>query len=69
MSADSIVTPVDPEDEKDQLGLLRAELVRSVEFANHALNRMAGAELREIAINMGINPDDFDAREGDEDDE
>jgi superfamily II DNA or RNA helicase len=66
---DAIVTPVDPENEKDQLGLLRAELVRSVEFANHALNRMAGAELREIAINMGINPDDFDSREGDEDDE
>lgn len=66
---DAIVTPVDPEDEKDQLGLLRAELVRSVEFANHALNRMAGAELREIAINMGIDPDDFDDREGDEDDE
>lgn len=66
---DAIVTPVDPEDEKDQLGLLRAELVRSVEFANHALNRMAGADLREIAINMGINPDDFDEREGDEDDE
>ncbi|MFA6122996.1 MAG: DEAD/DEAH box helicase family protein [Sphingomonas sp.] len=66
---DAIVTPVDPEDEKDQLGLLRAELVRSVEFANHALNRMAGAELREIAINMGIDPDDFDVREGDEDDE
>lgn len=66
---DAIVTPVDPEDEKDQLGLLRAELVRSVEFANHALNRMAGAELREIAINMGIDPDGFDEREGDEDDE
>jgi hypothetical protein len=66
---DAIVTPVDPEDEKDQLGLLRAELVRSVEFANHALNRMAGAELREIAISMGIDPDDFDVRAGDEDDE
>lgn len=66
---DAIVTPVDADDEKDQLGLLRAELVRSVEFANHALNRTAGAELREIAINMGIDPDDFDAREGDEDDE
>ena len=69
MIHDAIVTPVDPEDEKDQLGLLRAELVRSVEFANHALNRMAAAELREIAINMGIDPDDFDEREGDEDDE
>lgn len=66
---DAIVTPVDPEDEKEQLGLLRAELVRSVEFAKHALNRTAAAELREIAINMGIDPDDFDEREGTEDDE
>lgn len=66
---DAIVIPVDAETEKDQLGLLRAELIRSVEFANHALNRMAGAELREIAIRMGIDPDDFDVREGDEDDE
>lgn len=66
---DAIVTPVDPENEKDQLGLLRAELVRAVEFANHALNRMAAAELREIAIKMGINPDDFDEREGEEEDD
>lgn len=66
---DVIVTPVDAEEEKDQLGLLRAELIRSIEFASHALNRMAGAELRDIARNMGINPDDFDVREGDEDDE
>lgn len=66
---DAIVTPVDAEDEKDQLGLLRAELVRSIEFAKHALNQMAAAELRDIAINMGIDPDEFDAREGDEEDE
>lgn len=66
---DAIVIPVDPEDEKDQLGLLRAELVRSVEFANHALNQMASAELRAIAISMGIDPDDFDTGEGNEDDE
>jgi superfamily II DNA or RNA helicase len=66
---DAIVTPVDAEDEKDQIGLLRSELIRSVEFANHALNRTAGAELREIAINMGIDPDDFDEREGEEEDD
>jgi superfamily II DNA or RNA helicase len=66
---DAIVTPVDAEDEKDQIGLLRSELIRSVEFANHALNRTAGAELREIAIKMGIDPDDFDEREGEEEDD
>lgn len=66
---DAIVVPVDAEDEKEQLGLLRAELVRSVEFANHAVNRMAAAELREIAISMNIDPDSFDPTEGEEDNE
>lgn len=66
---DAIVVPVNAEDEKEQLGLLRAELARSVEFANHALNRTAAAELREIAVSMGIDPDSFDATEGEEDDE
>lgn len=66
---DAIVVPVNAEDEKEQLGLLRAELARSVEFANHALNRTAAAELREIAIGMGIDPDSFDASEGEEEDE
>ena len=66
---DAIVVPVDAEDEKEQLGLLRAELQRSVEFATHALNRMAGAELRDISIRMGIDPDAVDLEEGEEDDE
>ena len=63
---DAIVVPVHAEAEKEQLGLLRAELVRSVEFANHALNKMAAAELRDIAISMGIDPDSFDDTDGDE---
>ena len=66
---DAIVVPIDAETEKEQLGLLRAELVRSVEFAKHALNKMAGAELREIAISMGIDPDSFEDAEGDEGDD
>ena len=63
---DAIVTPVDPEDERDQMGLLRAELVRAVEFAQNATNQMAAANLREIAIDMGIDPDEFDPNEGNE---
>ena len=63
---DAIVTPVNPDEEEDQMGLLRAELVRSVEFAKNAINQMAAANLREIAIEMGIDPDDFDPEEGDE---
>ena len=66
---DAIVTPVNPDEEEDQMGLLRAELVRSVEFAKSAINQMAAANLREIAIEMGIDPDDFDPNEGDETDD
>lgn len=65
---DAIVVPVSAEDEPDQLSLLHAELVRSIEFATHAINRAAGAELRGIAISMGIDPDTLldDGMEGDE---
>lgn len=66
---DAIVVPVDPEEESEQLGLLKAELLRSVEFAENALNRMAGAELREIAIQMGISPDSLGAEQGQEEEE
>ncbi|MHC2621510.1 superfamily II DNA or RNA helicase [Bradyrhizobium huanghuaihaiense] len=56
---DAIVVPVSAEDDVEQLGLLRSELLRSVEFARHAINRGADAELRAIAISMGIDPDEF----------
>jgi superfamily II DNA or RNA helicase len=66
---DAIVVPVDPEEDNEQLGLLRAELLRSVEFADNALNRMAGAELRDIAMRMGINPDTLGGDQGEEEDD
>jgi superfamily II DNA or RNA helicase len=56
---DAIVVPVSAEDESEQLSLLRSELLRSVEFASHAINRSAGAELRGIAIAMGIDPSEL----------
>jgi superfamily II DNA or RNA helicase len=56
---DAIVVPVNAEDESEQLSLLRSELLRSVEFASHAINRAAGAELRGIAIAMGIDPSEL----------
>jgi len=31
--------------------------VRAIEFADHAINKGAGAELRGIAISMGIDPE------------
>lgn len=54
---DAIVVPVSAEDEPEQLGLLRAEMVRAVEFSDHAINRGAGAQLRSMAIDLGIDPD------------
>jgi superfamily II DNA or RNA helicase len=54
---DAIVVPTSAENEPEQMSLLRAELVRSIEFSAHALNRTGGAELRRIAIDLGIDPD------------
>ncbi|MCG3774149.1 MAG: hypothetical protein JW395_0966 [Nitrospira sp.] len=57
---DAIVVPVDPESESEQISLLKAELIRALEFAGSALNKGAGADLRRIALEMGIDP----SREG-----
>ena len=54
---DAIVTPASADDEPEQISLLKSELVRAIEFAEHAINKSAGAELREVAISMGIDPD------------
>jgi superfamily II DNA or RNA helicase len=53
---DAIVVPVDPENDGDQISLLKAELVRALEFANSAVNKGGGAELRRIALEMAIEP-------------
>ena len=59
---DAIVVPVSVDDEPEQTSLLRSELVRAVEFAGHAVNKGAEAELRDIAIRMGFDPEGlFDA--------
>ena len=59
---DAIVTPVSVDDEPEQTSLLRSELARAIEFAGHAINKGAGAELRDIAIHMGFDPERlFDA--------
>lgn len=52
---DAIVIPVDIENEPEQTALLKAEMIRAIEFAKSALNRDAGAQLQEIAIRMGID--------------
>lgn len=54
---DAIVVPVSAENEPEQVSLLKSELVRAIEFSSHAINKGAGADLRAIAISMGIDPD------------
>ena len=54
---DAIVLPVSAEDEPEQTSLLKSELTRAIEFADHAINKGAGAELRRIAIDLGIDPE------------
>ncbi|MBD3761920.1 DEAD/DEAH box helicase family protein [Rhizorhabdus sp.] len=69
---DAIVVPVSLESEPEQTSLLKAEMLRSIEFANHAVNKMAAAELRTIANNLGFDPDvltDVGVEEGGNDDE
>ena len=56
---DAIVIPASGTDEPDQFGLLKSELVRAMEFAKHAMNKSSGAELRDIAINLGIDPEEL----------
>ena len=65
---DAIVKPVSAEAEPEQLGLLSGELIRAIEFADGALNMSAGAELRAISMEMGIEIDDLVARDGLEND-
>ncbi len=54
---DAIVVPTSADDEPEQTGLLKSELLRSIEFASHAINRGSIGELRAIAINLGMDPE------------
>lgn len=54
---DALVVPTNINVEPEQTALLLAELARALEFAKHATNKMAAAELREIAAVMGLDVD------------
>lgn len=54
---DAIVVPVDPQEESDQISLLKAEMIRALQFADSALNKGAGTRLRTIALSMGLDMD------------
>lgn len=52
---DAIVVPVDMENESEQMALVKSEFCRAIEFANGALNKSAAANLRRIAIELGLD--------------
>ncbi len=55
---DAIVVPVDAKNEPEQISLLKAEMIRALQFADAALNKGAGSRLRSLALTMGITIDD-----------
>jgi superfamily II DNA or RNA helicase len=55
---DAIVVPVDPQNEPEQISLLKAEMIRALQFADAALNKGAGSRLRSLALSMGITIDE-----------
>lgn len=52
---DAIVVPPHVDTEPEQTALARSELARAIEFARSALNLDAAAELRDIAVDIGIH--------------
>ncbi|MDB5801240.1 MAG: Type restriction protein restriction subunit [Rhodocyclales bacterium] len=54
---DAIVAPIGLDEEPEQTSLLKAEFLRAIEFAKHARNQSASAELREMAREAGFDPD------------
>ena len=54
---DVLVVPLSLKDEPEQLALLKSELARAIEFAESAINKTAGAEIRALATTLGFNPE------------
>lgn len=54
---DAIVVPISLDEEPEQLSLLKAELLRAIEFSESAINKSASTQLRRIAIDIGLDPD------------
>jgi superfamily II DNA or RNA helicase len=54
---DAIVIPNSLEDEPEQLAILKSELLRAMEFSKSAINRDSGANLRAMALDLGLDPD------------
>lgn len=56
---DAVVVPISLEKEPGQLSLLKSELQRSIQFSETAMNRSGANNLISIAIDLGIDPQEF----------
>lgn len=56
---DAIMVPVCLENEPGQLSLLKSELQRSIQFSKTAMNKSGSNKLISIAIELGIDPEEF----------
>jgi len=57
---DALVTPINIDDEPDQLSLVKSELKRAFEFSSFAINSDSGMEIKRLMIDLkiDINQDD-----------
>ena len=56
---DALVVPICLDNEPGQLSLLKSELQRSIQFSETAINRSGANHLISIAIELGIDPEEF----------
>lgn len=56
---DAVVVPICLDQEPGQLSLLKSELQRSIQFSKMAMNRSGSNRLINIAIDLGINPEEI----------
>jgi superfamily II DNA or RNA helicase len=56
---DAVMVPICLESEPGQLSLLKSELQRSIQFSKTAINKSGSNKLINIAIELGIDPEEY----------
>ena len=56
---DAVMVPICLESEPGQLSLLKSELQRSIQFSKTAMNKSGSNKLINIAIELGIDPEEY----------
>ncbi len=66
---DALVMPPRQDEETDTIAILKGELARAVRFAEHAVNDATKYQLRKMAMDRDVDPDELGIRDGFEEDE